>query len=218
MRPPSRRTMGNQARQQTILNHTESHLKRLSVSRVRFYVTDYVLLATLERDGYGYARQLAPRLRRSPRRVQAHLTKLEQLNLVERHGTPNCCFQWWNINETSKRTISELISYLRAQLRRSSPKKSDYVTFENLPVAVPRRVFETVLAHGLSTFKLLAPRRRNEPERAYNRSLPHVPFCQRGQACPFPVCIRGLSHTWAVSAALLARAEAWLKAVSSSYG
>jgi DNA-binding MarR family transcriptional regulator len=187
---------------------------RSSPPQVRLYPIDYITLTLLANDGYGYSTSLARRLQRTQRTLQRHLQKLEHLNLVERHGRPRCRFQWWSVNETAKRSIRALCSYFKARIGEHAPARDVYLTFNLLPVYDPSTRPPVVLQHDLSTWKVTAPRIRREPDRPSGRSIPFIPFCKRCQACPFPVCVRGLSWTDKVGRAILERAAEWVKALS----
>lgn len=79
---------------------------------IRFYFSDWRVLAYLKMHRLGYTPEIAEFLKRSRRAIQYTLTKLENLNLVERHGNIRCPFQWFSLNTLEKEKIYRLIRYL----------------------------------------------------------------------------------------------------------
>ena len=79
---------------------------------IRFFFSDWRVLAYLKMHGFGYVPEIAEMLKRTKRAIQYTLAKLENWNLVERHGNPRCPFQWFSINSISKEGVIAIIKQL----------------------------------------------------------------------------------------------------------
>jgi len=108
-------------------------------SFIRFFFSDWRVLAYLKMHGFGYVPEIAEMLKRSKRAIQYTLAKLENWNLVERHGNPRCPFQWYSINSLEKEKILSLIRYTRGFFSLKQLKKTSYLVLDLLLFDVRKR-------------------------------------------------------------------------------
>ena len=106
---------------------------------IRFFFSDWRVLAYLKIHGFGYVPEIAEMLRRSTRAIQYTLAKLEKWNLVERHGNPRCPFQWFSINSLEKETIYTVIRDIGGLFTGKQLKKTSYLVLDLLLFDVRKR-------------------------------------------------------------------------------
>jgi len=106
---------------------------------IRFFFSDWRVLAYLKMHGFGYVPEIADMLRRSTRAIQYTLVKLEKWGLVERHGNCRCPFQWFSINSESKEKILSLIQYIGGLFGIKQLKKTSYLVLDLLLFDVRKR-------------------------------------------------------------------------------
>jgi DNA-binding MarR family transcriptional regulator len=173
---------------------------------VRIYILDQMILSLILREGYAYAATLAQQLNRTQRTINKHLHKLEELNIVERHGSKRCPFQWYSINEYARKETFELILFLQGRYITKDPKKNQYLTFKMLlDHAHTSRLIRLYSMDMTFTITLQEKRARQAAERPFDHSVPWVPFCKNFKACPFPICIRYCNPRDPAEAAILKR-------------
>ena len=78
---------------------------------IRFFFSDWQVLAYIKLHGYGYSREIAESLHKTRRAIHYTLAKLEKLNLIQREGCPRCPFQFFQLNLLEKEKIKELIRF-----------------------------------------------------------------------------------------------------------
>lgn len=183
--------------------NTGDPLRSKSTATVRLYILDQMILSLVTREGYAYAATLAEKLNRTQRTINKHLSKLEEFYLIERHGRIRCPFQWYSINEKAKPQTLELIFFLHGRFATKTPQKSQYVIFEKLLDHVPNGGVGLRSKDGTVELTFPDPRKRHDPGRPFDRSIPWIPFCKRYSACPFPLCVRHCNPRDSVEAALL---------------
>jgi len=83
----------------------------MSSTFIRFFFSDWQVLAYIKMHGYGYSRQIAESLHKTRRAIHYTLTKLEKLNLVQREGCPRCPFQFFQLNLLEKEKVKGLIRF-----------------------------------------------------------------------------------------------------------
>ena len=106
---------------------------------IRFFFSDWRVLAYLKMHGFGYVPEIAEMLKRSKRAIQYTLAKLENWNLVERHGNPRCPFQWYSINSLEKEKILSLIRDIGGLFTGKQLKKTSYLVLDLLLFDVRKR-------------------------------------------------------------------------------
>ena len=111
----------------------------MSSTFVRFFFSDWRVLAYLKIHRFGYVPEIAETLKRSKRAIQYTLAKLEQWNLIERHGNLRCPFQWYSINSVEKEKIYSLIRMVGGFFGLKHLKKTSYLVLDLLLFGVRRR-------------------------------------------------------------------------------
>jgi len=170
---------------------------------VRLYYLDMMILSYITREGYAYSTTIADRMNRTQRTINKHLVKLEELNLIERHGRTRCPFQWYSINTTAKDEIRDLIFYINNVFTKKTAKKNAYIIFDVLLDHVLNGRLTLHAKKMFTSFTISQPRKHNTQERPYNHSIPFIPFCKRLLFCPFPKCILHCNPTDPAEAAIL---------------
>nr|AAU84200.1 hypothetical protein GZ37D1_47 [uncultured archaeon GZfos37D1] len=185
----------------TSKNHNET---------VRLYYLDMMILSHITREGYAYSTTIADRMNRTQRTINKHFVKLEELNLIERHGRTRCPFQWYSINTTAKDEIRDLIFHIHNTFTEKTAKKNSYIIFDVLLDHVLNGRLTLCAKKSLVAFTITPPKQHNTQERPYNHSVPFIPFCKRLLFCPFPKCILHCNPTDPVEAAILLQCP-WLE-------
>lgn len=80
-------------------------------SFIRFFFSDWQVLAHIKMYGYGYSKNIAWELHKTRRAVQYTLTKLEKLNLIQREGCPRCPHQFFQLNQIENEKVKGLIRF-----------------------------------------------------------------------------------------------------------
>ena len=76
---------------------------------------DWTILAYLLREKRATSQQLSEHFNRSRRTINKHITKLENLHLVERHGQARCPFQWYSIPRENEALVAILVRKLKRE-------------------------------------------------------------------------------------------------------
>jgi len=128
--------------------------------------------------------------RRSKRAINKHLSKLESLNLIERHGNKRCPYQSYSISQFNKQQVFELIKAIEPYFIPVSRNGLKYVSLQILLDQVPTRLNpSSTVADSNITLKykntryLLRPAKiYNDPSRPFNCSIPHKNKGQNNQS------------------------------------
>lgn len=177
----------------------------------RLYPIDIITLSLLDKDGYGYAKTISQRLKRTQRTITKHLRKLEIVHLIERHGTPRCPFQWYSINERARTQIKYLTSYFNAACKTAAGKAAPYLTFKILLDHAPTGRPAKVLVHKEQTLRILAPREYNDPGRPGGKSVPWLFLVPNRLTGLFPLDLKVLNRRDKLESSLLERGMRDLK-------
>lgn len=171
----------------------------------RLYILDQHILSLLLREGFAYSTTLSEKLNRTQRTINKHLSKLEELNLVQRHGRVRCPFQWYTANLQARNQILELILFLQGRFTTQTPKSTQYFVFEKLLDQVPNGRLLLRAKDGTVEFELSNPREYRDPSRPNGSSIPWLFLIPNRITGLFPIDLKMLSRHDKLESAMLNR-------------
>jgi len=172
------------------VNHRSKEYKTFVPKKRLFYI-DILILNYVLKHQFCYTNDLYRLFskKRTKRAINRHLTKLESLNIIERHGNIRCPYQYYSISQFNKKQVFELIKAIEPYFIPVSRNGLKYVTLKILPVQVPTRLnpdstggdSNLILKYKNTRYLMHPPKIYNDPTRPFNCSIPHKKKGQNNQ-------------------------------------